>query len=246
MRSLDGFLPGDHLLSTGRAFERLDPKVRALVTYEPQALWKLDHSRFTQALGEYRRRMRGFAQSVLRPHALELDCDTHGPKSTEILAEAARQGLLSDLLPAPFGDVAPAPGDQTTPVGPEHQNGGAVHRVRRIGNHDRRPCSGDHAAIADWECEYNSPARNLGEQSKPKWCRAPVRLCDYRARWRLRRGGQRGRRAYRPLTTAKQANGGWIINGRKVFISGGDVAHGVTVLRCARRRRNGVMDLLLD
>jgi len=34
---------------------------------------------------------------------------------------------------------------------------------------------------------------------------------------------------YKPLTTAKRVSGGWLLNGRKVFISDGDIAHAVTV-----------------
>jgi alkylation response protein AidB-like acyl-CoA dehydrogenase len=229
MRSLDGFLPGDHLLSTGRAFERLDPKVRALVTYEPQALWELDTAALPKALGEYRRRMRDFAQSVLRPHALELDCDTHGPKSMEILAEAARQGLLSDLLPAPFGTLplrlATRPPQLVLSIKMEELCAacaglGIMICVHALGTMPLL-LTGNVSTIFRHVISANKANRKGAERLYAFAITEPGGGSDVE--------DNEGAAAYRPQTTAKQANGGWIINGRKVFITGGDLAHGATV-----------------
>jgi butyryl-CoA dehydrogenase len=39
----------------------------------------------------------------------------------------------------------------------------------------------------------------------------------------------RGASLYRPTTTAKKVEGGWLLNGTKIFISGGDIAQSVSV-----------------
>jgi alkylation response protein AidB-like acyl-CoA dehydrogenase len=111
---IDGHLPASHPLSPRSAFQDLSRIAKALVHYSPEALWEQDTARLPRPLRALRRRLRAFAEREIAPRALACDQEPHPsvgelrPSARAVLAAAAAEGLLSDLLPWPFGSASPA------------------------------------------------------------------------------------------------------------------------------------------
>lgn len=107
--SVRGFVAQDHNLSPQRAFAQV-PILRWLARYRIQPSWQQDTAELPAPLAAYRRHVRDFAETHLRPLALSSDLamkqGQHGDAALEtLLQQAGKAGFLSDLLPWPFGSV---------------------------------------------------------------------------------------------------------------------------------------------
>lgn len=111
--TLEGHVPASSPLSPRTAFEQLSPWTRPLVRYLPTDAWELETRTLPRALAAYRRKLRKFAERHVRPVALAIDAEPHAapgeqsPAARAVLEAAAREGLLADMLPRPFGSADP-------------------------------------------------------------------------------------------------------------------------------------------
>ncbi len=185
-------------------------------------------------LEELRSWVRGFVEAEVRPVALELDA---GPKDQfpwEIVSKGGRIGLLSIIIPEHLGG------------GPYHGLlGGAI-----IMEELARGCSGvatifgAHALgilplllsgdLSAWE-KWLPPVLEAAGKDRPLLfafaITEPEAGSDVEDTW--------GSRAASLSTFARRVPGGYVINGRKVFISNGSVASFVTVF-AALEREEGI------
>ena len=100
--TLQGFVEPAHPLSVRTALQSL--RLRALVQDTPRTLWERDTRLLPWQLRRYRRRMRQTANAVLGPWVEQGDLDPHSVVAP-VLSEASGAGLLTDMLPAPWGSL---------------------------------------------------------------------------------------------------------------------------------------------
>jgi len=232
---IEGHVPPGSPFSPRQAFKRLKPVGRLLAQTDPETAWQQDTRALPRVLARARYRLRAFAERELATRALAMDAALHLPDGatssdvTEILHISAKAGLLTDLLPRPFGSA---------PVG-----------------QFRYPLAWYQALRTEelaWGCGglmLLLSAHHLG--AAPLLLSADVGamrrflLPAYR---QIRRGQlhlfayaitepgagsdaeeSHGASMTRPGTVARRVPGGWSLSGRKIFISGGDLAHSITV-----------------
>ncbi len=219
--------PGERLaqLNPRRAMGHLDLLARKLVNYENSDVWDMDTATLPAPLAEYRTRMRNFAQKHIKPHALTLDQKKDPELLDNIFKAAAHEDIFADFLPLPFGngrlDVAVHPlplffslkaeelcagcggiglamlahGLGIAPIVLSGDMAAAMRFLPRI---LRRPTGNDMPAIAAYAITEPAAGSDVEESH--------------------------GASTYRPGTVARRVPGGWLLNGRKVFISGADIA----------------------
>jgi alkylation response protein AidB-like acyl-CoA dehydrogenase len=229
-RALAGHVPADHPLSPRRAFDIFPPLMRGIVCYEPAWVWDQDTAALPPPLAELRRQTREFAQCELRPRALECDLQPHDAATdAAVLQRAAETGVLFSHLPPPLGTGPVALADLPLAWA-------ATVKVEEL-------C----AACGGWGLMLSAHALGM----------MPLLLCGDKKVWKrfLIPAKQRsasgmpylfafaitepgagsdvesgyGASLSRPETVARRGDGGWVLNGRKQYISGGDVADAVTV-----------------
>jgi alkylation response protein AidB-like acyl-CoA dehydrogenase len=222
-------------LSARAAMAGLPALTRQLLRYQPESLWDVDTARLPRRLQAYRRRARDFAQGTLAPRALTVDVLPHlpagevHPQVLELVRIAALQGWLTDFTPWPLGSCAWL--DFRHPL---------VLRTCLLVEEFSRACGGLMLLLC---------ANMLGM--------APVLLSGQpRLIWRTLRAARRanlrgephlfafaitepgagsdaedghGAALGKPGVRAARARGGWLLNGEKLFISGGDLARQLTV-----------------
>lgn len=226
---IEGFVSPSNPLSPRAAFERLSPMVRPITAYAPETIWEQDTATLPKAARAYRRRLRDFAQTVLRPRALTGDAHEAGDEVQGVLEAAGREGLLSDMLPAPLGSLPAAmlrvPITLSQSLKMEELCAECAGWGLMLGAHGLGAApivfSGDLGMLR----RALLPAYRSNERGEPKifafGITEPTGGSDVE--------DSDGAVTYKPFTTAKRVPGGWLLNGRKVFISGGDIAHAVTV-----------------
>lgn len=223
--ALDGHLPAAHALSIRAA----TANVADIARYEPRTIWEQDTAALPSALARYRRRVRAFAERELRPRALAMDTDAHGAEATEVLRLGARYGLLSDLLPWPFGSHVPwlyrYPIQFLTCLKMEELCATCGGLGLLLGAHvlGSAPIllTMDLATIR----RHLLPAYRASKRGEPRLF--GYAITEPSAGSDVEEG--HGARQHAPGTTATPVQGGFRLRGRKVFISGGDMAHGVLV-----------------
>lgn len=244
-RALSGHVaPGD-AFDPLAAVDQLPALGRLLTRYRrSEDLWKVDAAMLPWPLRRLRRQVRAFAERELRPRAERLDraralpAGELDPAAPALLRAAAREGLLSNLLPRPLGSLAPSLAVYPVPLRLAVQ----VEELARV--------DGGQALLLS--------AHQLGL--------APLALSGDLKAWRrfllpalreLRRGEphvfafaitepaggsnvQDGAAAasYQPELVALRGEGGWYLRGWKRYISGGDIAGSVTV--CAALEGEGM------
>jgi alkylation response protein AidB-like acyl-CoA dehydrogenase len=228
-RHLQGHPSPSDPLSPRRAFKGLEPAIRLLVDYDPRSLWEQDTRSLPWPLGRYRRQVRDFARRELAPRALTGDLDPHGEEVDRVLRTAAREGLLTDFLPRPLGTgSAPLfahPIQLIACLKMEELCAACAGLGLVLGAHGlgMMPLllSGDLGVIR----RFLLPAFRRSKAGDPSIfafaITEPAAGSDVEE--------STGAAAYTPRTVAERAPGGWRLNGRKVFISGGDVADAVTL-----------------
>jgi alkylation response protein AidB-like acyl-CoA dehydrogenase len=234
-RGLTGHVAATSSLSPRRAFEGLSPITRKLVRYDPIDAWEHDTDSLPKALAHHRRQLRAFAIRHLRPRASSADLEPHlepgdcGAANRELLRVAGEQGLLSDLLPEPLGSM---PLRQVAhPVGLQQAlkteelaavDGGLMLLVcaHTLG---AAPValSGEASTIR----RHLLPAFRACERGEPHLFAFAITEPDAGSDVEDGLGAAR----HRPGVVARTVPGGYLIHGRKCFISGGDLAQSVVV-----------------
>ncbi|MFP5383784.1 MAG: acyl-CoA dehydrogenase family protein [Gammaproteobacteria bacterium] len=226
--TLAGHLEASHPLSPRSAFRQLNRVAQQAVAVEPASLWEQDNLLLSPALRRYRTRMRDYARDVIAPHALAIDREPSGPALSALASRFARDGLLTDFLPAPVG---------TLPLSVVSQAPLAMAiKLEEMAV----ACSGI-ALIVGAHGLGMLPLMMSGDVGLTARVLLPAFL-------RTRRGDpvifayalteptggsdvedSLAASHYTPRTVATRTGGGWLLNGHKQFISGGDHATHVAV-----------------
>lgn len=231
----DGHLPTGHLLTPHRAFAGLGRLGRVLTQAPPQDLWARDTARLPRPLRRLRGEWRRFAEAELAPVALAEDSAPHrlpgavSPAVAEILRRAALGGLLSDTLPWPFGRaplaLARVPLALAQAVRAEEFAAACGGMALLLGAHGLGVApiliSGDQRAIG----RFVRPAFRDHRGGDPHLF--AFAITEPHAGSDVEEGA--GAARLKPGVAARRVEGGWRLSGRKVFISGGDLARTITV-----------------
>lgn len=235
LQHFDGQVALQHALSPLPRFAELSTLGRALTHYNADDLWELDTKRLPAALGKWRRFVRTFGEHHLLPNVHLLDEAPHAaprtlhPAARQLLVAAGRAGLMTNMAPAPVGTAALA--DMRFP---------SAFRIAIQVEELARACGGQMLLLS---------AHQLGL--------APVCLSgDLRAMWRFLRPmtqdfqagiphlfayaitepsagsdaeDSHGAATNIPRVVARRQGRGYVLSGRKCFISGGDVAKKIAV-----------------
>ncbi len=229
-QSLAGHLPPEHPLSPRQAFRVLPPLTRDIVCYDPVSVWDQDTAALPPPLAALRRQTRQFADRELRPRALEGDLRPHDPATdAAVIRRAAESGVLLAHLPPPLGTGAVALADYPLAWA-------ATVKVEEL-------C----AACGGWGLMLSAHALGMmplllsGDKKVWKRFLLPARQrsvsgTPYLFAFAITEPGAGsdvesgyGAAHSRPETVARRAAGGWVLNGRKQYISGGDIADAVAV-----------------
>ncbi len=227
--TLSGHLDPAHPLHPRAALSGLPALIRPFATYDPASLWEADTLLLPRSLRRYRRRVREFAARVLAPRALAADREPHGAEVREVLAAAGREGHLTDLLPAPFGSISwgrlrhPIALAQSLKM--EELCAACGGLGLAIGAHGLGSApilfSGDLGAVR----RFLLPAYRRCRAGEPSILAFAITEPSAGSDAEESAGAARAR----PGTRARRAAGGFRLTGRKIFISGGDIADAVTV-----------------
>lgn len=232
---IEGYLAGSDALSPRTGFSKMAAAVKPLVNYDPERLWSRETKLLPKSLQRLRLRTRQFAESELRPLALKMDVADHlsagalHPDIVALLAKAGRAGLLCDILPRPFGSAQLSQYSHSL----AWQQSIRAEELSRVCGGLMLLLSAHHLGVA--------PVLLSGDLSAIRRFVLPA----YRD---LKRGDPHifafaitepsagsdveeglGASLYRPRVIAKKTAGGWLLNGRKCFISGGDIAKSIVV-----------------
>ncbi len=228
--NLDGHVPATDPLSPRRAFENLPPMATGLVAYQPRSIWEQDTAALPPPLAQLRRKSREFAERELRPRALTGDLQPHDAATDqEVLQRAAEAGVLFDHLPQPLGSadvvLMDYPQQWAAAIKVEELcaacGGWGLFLSAHFLGMMPLLISGDKKAIK----RFLIPANKLAAAGQPYLFAFAITEPA---------GGSDvedgiGATGYKPATIAHRVDGGWSLNGRKVYISGGDVADAVMV-----------------
>lgn len=235
LRALDGHLPADHVLSPHWQFGQLPLIGRMLADYPVDDLWETDCARLPAALARQRRRARAFAEQYLAPAAAELDLAPHLPAGQchpavqRILCEAGKQGWLSYFMPAPLGSMPWG----AVPHAPVWQSCMVVEEFSRVCGGLMLLLSAHHlgamplilSGSAGAILRHLAPVYRSCERGEPHLIAFAITEPGAGSDVEEGHGAQR----YRPGVVATPTAGGYLLNGRKCFISGGDLAKTATL-----------------
>jgi butyryl-CoA dehydrogenase len=232
---LDGHLDARHVLSPRAAAARLPAAIQQLYRYAPQSLWQIETARLPRDLQKLRQRARRFADDVLAPLALQIDARPHWPVGEQppelqtLLAQAGRAGWLSDLLPWPLGSVPPLRARHSlqwaASIKVEEFSRACGGMMLLLSAHSLGVApvllSGSPVALT----RFVLPALRQNLRGEPHLF--AFAITEPGAGSDAEDG--HGAAVAKPGLVARRAPGGWVLNGRKCFISGGDVARSFTV-----------------
>jgi alkylation response protein AidB-like acyl-CoA dehydrogenase len=217
------------------SIQRLKPLGRWLYDHTSETLWERDTRTLPRYLQGRRRAYRRFAQQHIAPLAFQADQFPEDYDPRPLLAEAGRLGFQSELLPWPLGRM---------PY--RALLGGKIFSVALKAEEFCAACGGIGLSLL---------AHDLGMGPLLLSGHLPTLL---RWHWPINRANLRGDAklvAYaitepgagsdveesegaaqaRYVTTARRAPGGYVLNGQKVFISGGGHCDYVTVFAVLER-----------
>lgn len=235
--TLNGFLSPDSPLSPKKAFADLSPITKPIIKYPSESIYQQETARLPFALQKLRKRVRVFAESELKPLALKIDVAEHAelgqtwPETEVLLKKAAAAGLLTDLLPRPLGSVMwrqyrhPLVWQQCIKTEEYARICGGLMLL--LSSHSLGVCplllSGDIKAIR----KFVLPAYKEMKNGVPHLF--AFAITEPGAGSDAEDG--HGATVYKPGVVAKRCKqrNGWVLNGRKCFISGGDLAKTFTV-----------------
>ncbi len=232
---LDGHLPADHPLSPHWQFANLPLISRSLTDYPVNDLWEMDFARLPAAIGKQRRRARQFAEQFMMPVAAEVDLAPHPPvglchpAAERILREAGRQGWLSYFMPKPLGSMPWG----AAPYAPIYQCCVVVEEFSRACGGLMLLVSAHHLGAMPLVLSGNIstifrhllPVYRSCERGDPHLI--AFAITEPGAGSDVEEG--HGAETSRPGVVATPTEGGYLLNGRKCYISGGDLAKTATV-----------------
>lgn len=226
--SWPGYVDDTHPLSPRTAFQQLKPSIRPLMLVAPESQWEQDNRLLPPALRRYRAQMRDYARRVILPQAQAIDADPRGPGMDALRVRLARDGLLSDFLPPPLG---------TFPLTLlRHAPLAVAIKLEELAV----ACAGITLVLGAHGLGM-LPILMAGEMGLVARVLVPAFA-------RMKRGepvifayaltepgggsdveDSHAASLYVPGTRATRVAGGWRLNGRKLFISGGDQARWIAV-----------------
>ena len=232
---IEGHLSGVHNLSPRKLFPLFPGLTRPLVNYKPDPIWLRETKLLPKALQKHRHNARAFAEKELRPLALKMDAAQHlpageiSPELMQLLVKAGKQGFLSDSLPRPLGSVPIASYShsiafyQSIKVEEFARVCGGAMLLLNAHNLGVAPIllSGDLSAVR----RFVLPAFLEAKLGNPHLF--AFAITEPSAGSDVEEGV--GASLYNPRVIAKKVPGGWVLNGRKCFISGGDIAKSIVV-----------------
>ena len=232
---LDGYLSAEHPLSPRGLFADLPAAIRPVVTPKLATIWEQDTATLPRALAQARRRYRSFAERELRHRSTAVDLAPHPtpgevlPSLADLLKTAGREGMLTDLLPRPFGSASLGsyryPLVWTQALRTEELARVCAGQMLFLSAHSLGVIpiifAGDLSAIR----RFVLPAYRQSIAGDPHVF--AYAITEPSAGSDAEEG--HGASISRPGVVAKRVNGGWSLRGRKIFISGGDIAKSITV-----------------
>lgn len=232
---LQGFLEPGHALSPRQAFRELPALSKPLIAYQADDIWQTDTRSLPRRLQRIRQHSRDFAQHFIAPHALLLDRAAHlpvgelHPQQRDLLIAAGQQGFLSDLLPAPLGS-APLlnfryPLTWQVALKIEEFAAACPGQMLLLGAHNLG--LGPLLMAADIKAlfKFVRPALRQCLRGDPHLF--AFAITEPAAGSDVEEG--HGASLLKPGVVARKVPGGYVLNGRKCFISGGDIARSITV-----------------
>lgn len=232
---LHGHLPTNHPLSPHWQFRNFPMIGRVLTDYPVRDLWETDFARLPGPLAKQRRRARAFAEQYLLPVAAELDLAPHlpagecHPAAHRILCEAGRQGWLSYFLPRPLGSMK----WRSVRYAPIWQCSIIVEEFSRACGGLMLLLSAHHLGVMPLALSgsintilrFLVPVYRSCQRGEPHL--VAFAITEPGAGSDAEEG--HGAAAYRPGVVATPTISGYLLNGRKCYISGGDLAKTATV-----------------
>lgn len=228
---LPGYVAADSALAPLKAF-RQNPVLRLLASYRPALSWQRDSDTLPGPLRAYRQQLRDFAEAHLQPLALPLDLHMktariRPPALDNLLVQAGRAGLLSDLLPRPLGSAPVA----RYRFSLAWQQAMRCEELARVDGGLMLLLSAHNLGLAPVLFSGNLhvyhrvllPALRACEAGEPQIFAFAITEPGAGSDAEDGHGAERNR----PGLVATAVPGGWRLRGRKVFISGGDVARWV-------------------
>lgn len=218
------------------SIERLRPLGRWLYDQGTEDLWERDTRTLPRYLQRRRRAYRSFAQEHIAPLAFGADQSPESYDPRPLLAKAGRRGFQSELLPWPLGRMpyrALLDGKVFAVILKAEEFCAACGGIGlSLLAHDLGMgpllLAGHIPSMLRWQCPIN--CANL---------RGDVKLVAF-AITEPEAGSDveesQGASQARYVTTARRAPGGYVINGRKTFISGGSHCDYVSVFAVLERQ----------
>jgi alkylation response protein AidB-like acyl-CoA dehydrogenase len=230
-----GVLPASHPLSVRALPQRLHPLIRALFGASPADPWSIDTRRLPVSLQRLRHAARDFAQQQMAPLAAQIDATAHWPAGQhpaaldELLVRAGRAGWLTDLLPWPLGSM------------PLSRVQHALHWQACIKVEEfSRACGGLSLMLSGHTLGIGPlvVGGDLGIVRRhvlPAY-RQTLRGQPHLFAFAITEPGAgsdvedgHGAASARPGVKARRVPGGWLLNGRKCYITGADMASTITL-----------------
>ena len=207
---------------------------RALYDLGEVGLWERETATLPRSLARRRRRYRDFARQHLTPLVEAADTDPSGYDPRPLLTEAARAGLQSEMLPPPWGTMPLSSlrsrslvheslkAEELTTVCAGLGLSLLAHGLGIL----PLALSGDLGAIRRWV----APITRENKAGRPRL--AAFAITEPAAGSDVE--DSEGAATARFRTTARRVDGGYVLNGQKVFITGGAYADLVTVFATLR------------
>ena len=231
----NGALPVGHPLSIRSVDAGLPKTLHAIFAESSATLWEAQTLRLPRGLQALRRRARTFARTQLTPLALEMDRLPHWPVGQtppplqRLLGTAGRGGWLSDILPKPIGSGSPMVARHPLPFAASLK----VEEFARVDGGLMLLLSAN--MLGQAPLILSADPRIISRRLLPG-IRRSMSGDPYLFAFAITEPGAgsdveegHGASLAKPGVIARRAPGGWVLNGRKVYISGGDIAQGYTV-----------------
>ena len=216
-------------LKMPHAVRQMNTLGRWLVDVQPLTIWERDSRLLSRGARKWRRRALEFSRQFIRPVAVEADIHHQDFERRVLINEAAKRGFLSLLMPPPVGRAnlrayLHSTIFQVILIGEEFctESGGIgllllVHYlgIAPILLSGHFPSYIRHLIPLQLKSMTDNPTLMAFAITEPS-AGSDVEETEGGAQARL-------------VTTAKKKDGGYVLNGRKVFISNGQLADMLTV-----------------
>ena len=221
--------------SLAYSIQRLKPLGRWLYDHKTETLWERDTRTLPRYLQKRRRAYRRFAQQHIAPLAFQADQSPHDYDPCPLLAQAGRQGFQSELLPWPLGRMpyrALIEGKVFAIVLKAEEFCAACGGIGlSLLAHDLGMgpllLSGHIPTLLRWHWPINRANLHGDVKLVAYAITEPDAGSDVE--------DSEGAPLARYITTARKVPGGYVLNGQKVFISGGGHCDYVSVFAVLER-----------